>query len=243
MIKKIIKLCSENFLYFCLIANFIVFICLRYCFIIESILKSVLFTLLLFMPTLFSIILLLIKKRKNIKKIIINIIINVIQIVCILLSFIYFCVLIVVGSFIMAVDGVNNIKNYKKVRYQHKISIGPNSIPNNAKNVNFHYNNSFLQGGEVFYLYFKTDNKSLKKYKEEYSIIAKSVIDYNSIDNNYHYLKSMHIDDLFKESKENLKVYYLEGFCDNSGYCNHGEYKIVIIDEFSNSIMFMYEKW
>lgn len=236
---KIIKLFSENFIYLCLIINFLMFIFLRYIFIIEDTLKSIVFTLLVFIPTLFSLILILIKKRKNIK----NSIINFIQTIFILIFSVYMFIIIIVGSFIMAIDGVDNVKKYKKVCSLYKISIAPNNIPNNAKNINFHYNNSFLQGGEIFYLYFKTDHKTIKKYKEKYVDLAKWVKEYNSINNNYYYLKNEYIEDCFNKKIENLKIYYLDGYCDNSGYCNHGAYEAIGIDDISDSIIFYYEKW
>lgn len=239
---KVVRFCINYFVYICITINFIIFIYIRISVIIENIFKSIIFTLLLIFPTLISIILLLLK-RKNILK---TNTINFLQIISICTSIIYIFILLAVGNFILAVDGVNNPINYRRVYYTYKmnrVSSLPNKVPKNAKNVKFHYNAPLFQGGEVFYLYFNTDHKSIKKYIEQYAKVARWINKYNSLDNNYYYLKDKYIDNLFNKSKEGVKIYYLEGYCDDSGYCNHGMYNTVIIDEVSNSIMFNYQKW
>lgn len=238
-IKQIIKTILSYFIELCIIINIIIFVFIRKNYVIENVFKSVIFTILLLIPIFVSLIMLNIKK----KDIMNNNTLNLIQVLLVIGTFIYLFFVIIFADYILAVDGVNNIKNYNKVCSLYKIKICPNKISKTAKKVYFHYNAPFFQGGEKFNLFFQTDTTEIQNYKKKYENNSKWINNYNLLNNDYYFLKNRKNEELFQGDIENIKVYFLDGRCDNSGYCNHGEYNAIFINEKNNSIMFNYEKW
>ena len=230
------------FIHICILLSIILCILLRYSLIIENNLKSVIITLLYFIPSLIFIMLLLLYKNNKIKKRTLLII----QFLIIICSIIYIFILSFISLIIESTDGgVNNVKNYSRVYSYYNFAYFPKKIPNNAKNVIFHYNPSIFQGGEIFSLYFKTDNKTLKKYMKEYkkNIITNKNDKINNIekisDSILYYTP-------YKNSINNINdfnIYSLYSKCDNSGYCNHGTMKLILIKNNTNEILFYYENW
>ncbi len=237
---QIIKFFSENFVYLCAILNFLTFIYFRSIFIIEDIFKSVIITILFFIPTMFSLILIYLNRKQilKLKKI------NLIQILLIFSSILYIFIVLTSTIFIMASDGVNNSINYWRVRnfYFKKKFEFPNKIPKGVRNIIFHYHPSFLQGSEVFSLYYESNDSLIQNYKKDIKKISKNNGEFNFIKNKY-YLDDNFLEYTKKEDISAFNIYYLDGFCDNSSYCNHGEYKIIGIDESSNAVIFFYKKW
>lgn len=230
------------FIYICILLNVILCYMLRHSLIIENYLKSVIITLLYFVPSLIFIMLILLYKKKKIKKRIFLII----QFLVIICSIIYIFILSFMSLIIELCDGgVNNVKNYNRVYSYYNFEYFPKKIPNNAKDIIFHYNPSIFQGGEIFSLYFKTDNKTLKNYMEKYK---KNIItNENEKINNIEKLSgSILYFTPYNNSINNINdfnIYSIYSECDSSGYCNHGTLKLILIKNDTNEILFYYENW
>lgn len=230
------------FIYVCVLLSVIFCTLLRYTLIIENNLKSFIMTLLYFIPSLIFIMLLLLYKNNRIKKR--NLLI--IQFSVIICSIIYIFILSFISLIVELTDGgINNVTNYGRVYNYNNFEYFPKKIPNNAKNVIFHYNPSIFQGGEIFSLYFKTDDNTLKKYTEKYqeNIITEE-------NNKIKDIKKMEDSILYYTPYKNsindindFNIYSLYSKCDSSGYCNHGMMKLILIKNDTNEILFYYENW
>lgn len=229
-------------IYICAIFSFILCVMLRFSVIIENCLKSIIITLLFLIPTVNSIFLIFLVKNKKIKLKIANIV----QIIIIIPSIIYFCVLSFCSIFIQLSDGgVNSIKNYKRVYNYYEFDYFPKKISKNVEKTMFHYNPQFLQGGEIFSLYMKCDKNIIKEYDKKYK---KYKLEDNSVEKQE--IKKFNISFLYYtpynknyDKVDDLTFYLLYRECDESGYCNHGRIKLIAIDENSNEIIFYYENW
>ena len=237
---------NENklvFVYACAIISFILCLFLRSFFIIENIIKMIIITLLFFVPTIVSIFIIYLNKKNILKKKYANII----QALLILPFFVYIFLLIFVTTFIETADGVENKINYSRVYNNFKLDYFPKMIPINAKNVMFHYNPPFLQGGERFSLYFKIDEKTLDTYVSKFKKISKWSGNNDSKNNDYVFHDCLYSFTPYNNSKsqdlKDLEIYYLDGECDDSGYCNHGYSKIVVVNRKKKDIIFFYEAW
>lgn len=245
--KEIDKIKTKNnddepvFIYICISISLILCAVLRFSLIIENYLKSIVITILFFVPTLISISLLLLNQKKKIKLTTVNII----QSLFIIPSIIYIFFLSFISLLIQLNDGgVNKPINYRRARSHYNLDYFPKKIPQNAKNVMFHYNSQFLQGGGILSLYFKGDNDIIEYYNNKYK---KFKLDENNIKEYEKQIINNKIWDStpYNNSEETDKftVYLIYNKCDDSGYCNHGTIKIIAINHKTNEILFYYENW
>jgi len=42
---------------------------------------------------------------------------------------------------------------------------------------------------------------------------------------------------------DNYVIYLIDSRCDNSGYCNHGEFRLVAFNELNKEIVYQYSYW
>lgn len=86
-------------------------------------------------------------------------------------------------------------------------------------------------------LYYKANDITIKEYKDKYKEIEldKSKIDI-VLSDALHLGKEIELNDKYR-----LYVLYYE--CDDSGYCNHGAYSYVAINETSNECIFALFDW
>lgn len=229
------------FICICAVLSFISCMVLRYFLIIENYLKSFVITLLFLIPTVISICLIILNKRKKLKLETANII----QILIILPSIIYIFFLTYVSLLIELKDGgVNNVINYRRVYSYNRLDYFPKKIPKSAKNIAFHYNPPLFQGGEIFSLYLKCNKNIINEYENKYQKykLEKNEINENEIG-------------VFKESFyftpygrdydkiNDFKIYLIYKECDDSIYCNHGIIKSIAINENTSEIIFYYSNW
>ncbi len=229
------------FIYICISVSFILCAILRFSLIIENYLKSIIITVLFFVPSLISLCLILLNKNKKIKLITANII----QSLFIIPSIVYIFILSFISLLIEISDGgVSKPINYRRAHSYYNLDYFPKKIPKNAKNVMFNYNPPFLQGGGILSLYFNGDNNTIKFYNNKYK---KFKLDENNIEvyekeiiNNKIWYYTPYNN---SERIDKFTIYLIYNKCDDSGYCNHGTIKVIAINNKTNEILFYYEKW
>lgn len=162
---------------------------------------------------------------------------NIIKILaCSLFLIFNFCYKIQISIF-KVIDLSNhpiiNINHYKYVR----INEFPKKIPKSAKNIKLFYIPGFLQGGDTLKLYYidtKSNIQKIEKQLKNDNIISVKGTTYeNSFD--FDGYKINNIND--------FDFYYLKNHCDDSGYCNHGNYFAIAINENTNEIIYITESW
>ncbi len=139
---------------------------------------------------------------------------------------------------------VTDINMYEKRMNDNLLMIFPERIPKNAKNVNFYYTYGILQAGDIVSLYYEDNNLNSNEFDKKYnnkSIWSGYIKEYtnnNGLLDNIFYKTSV----LYNE-EDNYKVYLIKGHCDDSGYCNHGNYLLTAINNKTNSVIYKYERW
>lgn len=215
------------------ILSFIIFLILingTYYENLSSILK---YWFLFLIPTIifFLLIYLVVKDKLSLK------IAKIIAYPLVFLSFFYYPYILLVNALDEAIYGYSKISTYYKLyddldndTKKHL----PKKIPNEKEAI-FHFNPSFLQGGSLFSLYFKTTREEIDNYVEEFSSIAISPKDFAQPDFTYTPYKG--------KLSQDFELYYLDGKCDDSGYCNHGLYSVAAINKNTNEIIFEMSGW
>lgn len=135
---------------------------------------------------------------------------------------------------------ITNIRYYETFRHDDF----PKTIPKGAENERMFYHPGLLQGGSVVGVYFKIDNEAvIKEYISKYEKIAKYTSLNYKPDNITGYEPYKLACSPYEELPEDFIIYYLEQRCDDSGYCNHGEYTIVAINDATNEIICENSNW
>ena len=120
----------------------------------------------------------------------------------------------------------------------------PNKIPNNAENIKFIHSIGIFQGGTIYSLYYidnkMTDEIFMKKYKNK-AIWIGHIDEYTD--------KKGLLSGVFNDTPAHDKntndytIYLMDGDCDNSGYCNHGNYIIAAFNKKTYEVIFSSEQW
>ncbi len=162
----------------------------------------------------------------------------------------YIIILIFIFAFLESINPVYNYKAYYGL-YDSKdelINKFPNEIPSNAKEIEFYYKPGVMQANTEMGLSFKTDEKTIGKYINEYEKEAiwygkKEDDPFATTDGTNVYNDSYFLNDGKHEIDNDYTVYYFVNYCDDSGYCNHGKYSVAIINKNENVCIFNYNYW
>ena len=165
-------------------------------------------------------------------------------ILSLLLVFYYFIALFVC-VLLSATNPITDPKYYNYYVTGRKLKkVFPSKIPSNAKNVVFYYAPGILQGGTIYSLYYVDDSMTKEKFDKIYknkSIWIGHKREYKEkeglLSGAFAYTPTNY------ESEDDYIIYLIEGRCDNSGYCNHGEFLIAAFNEKTNEVVFCSEQW
>lgn len=192
---------------------------------------------------LFVIFTIVIYKNKKKKKVFS--IFKTISIIVTCLLFYYFIAMFVVAL----TEAINPMTNPKYYSYHIFTSPGlkkafPSKIPKDVEDVKFLYDPGMLQGGTRYTLYYVDKNMTLdefdKKYKKQAEWIGHKD-DYKD--------KSGLMGGVFYSTPSECKnendyvIYLIDGNCDDSGYCNHGNFLIAAFNEKTNEVVYSAESW
>lgn len=191
---------------------------------------------------LFVIVTLLYYKFKNKK--ILSILKTFSMMLTCLLLFYYFTILFVIGLEAFS-NPITDIKYYKHyVKGTSLIENFPKEIPNDVQNIEFYYAPAFLQAGTNYSLYYMDKNMTLDKFDERYKELAIWIghkEEYTEkedlLDSAFSFTPAKYI------NEEDYVIYLIKGKCDNSGYCNHGEFSFVAYNDETNEVIFRAAKW
>lgn len=148
------------------------------------------------------------------------------------------------SAILEAINLITDTKYYKDKVNGHLLEVFPKDIPTNAEEVNFFYSPDFLQGGSSIALYYIDKDMTIDKFDEKYKFKAEWVgyfEDYNDKDG---LLTGAFLNTPAQYNNENDYIIYLvNSRCDNSGYCNHGNFLFTSFNKNTNEIIFKSENW
>lgn len=161
-----------------------------------------------------------------------------------LLLFYYFTILFVIGLEAFE-NPITDIKYYKHyVKGTSLIEIFPKEIPNDVQNIEFYYAPAFLQGGTNYSLYYMDKDMTLDKFDKQYKKLAVWIGHKEEYTEKEGLLTSAFSFTPVKYINEEAYIIYLiKGKCDNSGYCNHGEFSFVAYNDETNEVIFRAASW
>lgn len=197
-----------------------------------------------FLPfIIFLIIMFIIFKFKNKRKVV-SIFKTISIIITSILIFYYFIAIFIVGC-LEAFNPITNPKYYNLYVSNSRLKKAfPKKVPDNVEKVKFYYAPGILQGGTSYSLYYIDKNMTTYKFDEKYN--EKAV--WSGHKNEYTEKNGL-LTSVFLNTPANFKneddyiIYLIEGKCDDSGYCNHGDFLIAAYNEKTNEIIFRSEQW
>ena len=189
---------------------------------------------------LFVIFLFVIYKNKEKQKV--YSIFKTISIVITCLLLFYYLIAMFVVVFTEAVNPMTNPKYYSFHIPDKKVF--PKKIPKDVDDVKFLYAPGILQGGTRYTLYYVDKNMTLdefdKKYKKQAEWIG-HIDDYKEkaglLSGAFYYTPSEY------KNENDYVIYLIKGRCDNSGYCNHGDFLIAAFNEKTHQVVYSTEAW
>lgn len=165
--------------------------------------------------------------------------INCLFILATLSLWIYYPVALFIGAALEFGHPITNVKSYKyKGQGDWLFQAFPKEIPKSSRNVQFWYEPGFLQAGTSYSLYYIDPDLDVETFKTTYS---EKALKTSYVDNNKFGIFSH--TPVEEKNKKYFYIYVIQDRCDDSGYCNHGEYLIVAINENTKEIIYKGAYW
>lgn len=173
---------------------------------------------------------------------------RIFKIITIFLTFsliIYYFISLFVCILLSAVNPITDPKYYKYyVSGERLEKVFPSNIPSNAENVSFHYSPGFLQAGTNYSLYYIDKDMTKNKFDEKYKDKAIWIGYKDEYTEKQGLLTGVFAyTPAYYENEEDYIIYLIEGRCDDSGYCNHGDFLIAAFNEKTKEVVFSSEQW
>lgn len=192
---------------------------------------------------LFLIVTLLYYKFKNRKKLLSILKTFSMMLTCLLL-FYYFTTLLLIGLEMMD-NPITDIRYYKRyVKETTLTKVFPKEISNDAENIEFYYAPGILQGGTNYSLYYIDKNMTHDKFDNQYNEQSIWIGRKDEYTDREGLLSSAFSHTPAKYTNEDDYIIYLiKGKCDNSGYCNHGEFSFAAYNDKTKEVIYRAESW
>lgn len=192
---------------------------------------------------LFLIIVFLIYRFKDNKKIVFNF--KAITLFISLVLIVYYFYSFTFISLKATINPVTNPKYYKYyVTGERLKNVFPDEIPNDVENVEFYYSPIFFQEGKKYALYYVDKDMTIDKFDQEYkdkAIFIGYKKDYTENDGLLPYL-FIHTPSYYK-NEDNYLIYLVEGNCKGASYCSHGDILFAAFNEKTNEVIFRSQQW
>lgn len=195
---------------------------------------------------IFLIIILIIYKNKQKTRMISTLRVASIIIACLSLFYYFYVVFFTALEEVM--NPVTNPKYYTMyVSGSRLYKIFPKKIPDNVENVAFFYAPGVLQGGTNYSLYYVDKSMTMEKFDNEYKEKAIWIGRKSEYTEKRGLLTGVFsftpISDIDRKAEDDYIIYLIEGRCDDSGYCNHGDFLVTAFNEETNEVIFRSEQW
>lgn len=172
---------------------------------------------------------------------------DVITIPSVILTFLllgYYVCAIFICAFEEAENPITDVKYYKDKVNGSLLKVFPKEIPDNVEKVEFIYSPGVLQGGTEIALYYVDKNMTIDKFDKVY----KSKAEWIGHAKDYNEKKGLLAGGFSNtpaeyKNDDDYVIYLVESRCDNSGYCNHGDFLFVAFNEKTNEVIFKSEDW
>lgn len=157
----------------------------------------------------------------------------------------YYLVAIFECGFIEATNPITDIKYYKHyINGSYLTQVFPSRIPKNVDNIQFYYAPGMLQAGTNYSLYYVDKNLTKEEFDKRYREKAIWIGHKSEYTEKSGLLAgAFSFTPVDYSDEDNYIVYLIVGNCDDSGYCNHGEFLFVAYKEETHEVVFRAEFW
>lgn len=157
----------------------------------------------------------------------------------------YYFLIVFETIFIEMDHPIKNIKYYHDyVHSEYLLNVFPSDVPNDVEHVQLIESPGLLQASDILALYYIDPQLNIEEFDYQYSEKAEWIgykKDYSEKKGLLSSLSSLipieHVDE------DNFKIYLIDGSCDNSGYCNHGQFLLVAVNEETKEVLYKSESW
>lgn len=157
----------------------------------------------------------------------------------------YYFIALFVCALLSVTNPVTDSKYYNHyVTGERLEKVFPEKIPSNAKNIEFYYAPGILQGGTNYSLYYIDDSITKEKFDKEYKNNAIWIGHKEEYTEKEGLLYGVFAyTPAYFENENDYIIFLIEGRCDDSGYCNHGDFLIAAFNEQTKEVVFRSEQW
>lgn len=180
-------------------------------------------------------------KNKKYTKTIMTIITSIVTFILI-----FYYILVIFISILIDIDHPNkNIKYYNHyIKSDYLLTVFPKEIPENIENIKLIYSPGLLQSGTITTLYYIDNNLNIQTFDKKFTNKAKWIGLKKDYQKEVGLLDSFISNTPVKiENKDDFKIYLIDSNCDNSGYCNHGNFLLVAVNENTKEVVFTNQQW
>lgn len=173
-----------------------------------------------------------------------KIIINVITAFFTLALMEYYVIAIFICAFMEVLNPVTDVRYYTKHINRGDLEVFPEEIPDNVEDVEFIYAPGVLQGGTEMALYYVDKNMTIEEFDNKYKDKAEWVGHINEYNIKRGLLSGAFSNTpAYDNNEEDYIIYLVKSRCDDSGYCNHGNFLLAAFNEKTNEVIFKEEGW
>lgn len=194
-----------------------------------------------FIPCILFVIFTIVIYKNKKKRKVYSIFKTISTIVTCLLLFYYFIAMFVV----VLTEAINPMTNPKYYSFHiPDKKVFPQKIPKDVEDVKFLYAPGILQGGTRYTLYYVDKKMTLDEFDKKYKKQAEWIGHKDEYKDKSGLMGGVFYSTPSEYKNENDYVIYLiDGNCDDSGYCNHGNFLIAAFNKKTNEVVYSTESW
>lgn len=176
---------------------------------------------------------------------IINIILTIISGFLTFFLVIYYFIAIFICAIIQCDNPITNYKNYEHfIKSDYLLKAFPVEIPDTATNISFYHRVGILQGGTNYSLYYIDKTISFEEFDKKYNEIAIWSGRINEYNENFGLLSGAFSNTPVEyKNEEEFIIYLIDGECDDSGFCNHGDFLLAAYNIKTHEIVYSSDNW
>jgi len=174
----------------------------------------------------------------------ISLIISIVILMLFFANYIFICLDITLKETEHPTD---DIKRYG-ISNKQLLKVFPKKIPKSAVDAHYMYAPGFLQAPSRYILYYTDKTIDINKFDKKYRKNAKWTGYKKDMNNNIFEENDLVLtSSIFSETpikvSEDYKIYLYDYECDNSGWCNHGNYLYSAVNENTYEIVYKASQW
>lgn len=165
------------------------------------------------------------------------------SIILFFVTIIYYFIILLFIIFMDFDQPIKDIKYYDQYVNTNLLDFFPSEVPKNVEDIIFIYSPKLLQSIGETSLYYVDKNLNVESFENKYKKDAIWVGYKKDYLQNKGLLNNIFSSHLSIDNEDKFKIYLFDAKCDDSGYCNHGGFSLVALNENTNEVLYTSQKW